>query len=168
MKRRALFPSPTAILILAVFPAAPVAAQASARGVGQDSAGARADSFPLQAASVRSRGSVDTARTPAESALELAPGDSEALFLRAQTELPDRDMTAACVAYRGDRIEGVTRGGTSLPVVVDVSRGVTWIGKPAPAVSRPDATTTDGLQVIGGIEYAVFRHGRALYVEATR
>jgi hypothetical protein len=72
------------------------------------------------------------------------------------------------VTYRGARIVGVTRSGVAARVVEDASRGVTWIGDPAPAGSAPDTSRGEGLQTIGGREYLLFRLAGVLYAEATR
>jgi hypothetical protein len=72
------------------------------------------------------------------------------------------------VSWRGGRITGVSRGGISVRVVEDRARQVTWIGEPGPSGARPDPAAGDGLQVIGGAEYLVFRHSGVLYAEATQ
>lgn len=70
------------------------------------------------------------------------------------------------VVSRGTRIVSVSRGAERLPVVPDDSRGVTWIGRAAPAAGKPDLALQDGIQVIGGSTYLVFRIGDAVYAEA--
>ncbi|MGA2379232.1 MAG: hypothetical protein ABSG85_07985, partial [Spirochaetia bacterium] len=67
---------------------------------------------------------------------------------------------------RGSRIVSFTRGGLQVPVVPDASRGVTWIGRPAPAAGKPDMTLRDGFQIIAGIRYLVFRLAGVAYAEA--
>ena len=54
---------------------------------------AQADAFLSQARPLVAAGSVDSARPFLQSALELAPDYSEALYLRAQAELADRSLT---------------------------------------------------------------------------
>jgi len=70
------------------------------------------------------------------------------------------------IVSRGSRIVSFTRGGLQVPVVPDASRGVTWIGRPAPAAGKPDMTLRDGFQIIAGIRYLVFRLAGVAYAEA--
>ena len=70
------------------------------------------------------------------------------------------------VVSDGSRIVGITRGGEQLPVTRDALRGVTWIGRAAPAEGRPDTAKPDGIQVIAGAPYLVFRFADVVYAEA--
>jgi hypothetical protein len=72
------------------------------------------------------------------------------------------------IVSRGSRIVGFARGGVPVPVVPDAPRGVTWIGRPAPAVGMPDKALPDGLQTIAGKEYLVFRFAGIVYAEAVQ
>jgi tetratricopeptide (TPR) repeat protein len=68
----------------------------------------------------------------------------------------------------GPRIAGITSGGAPVRIDRDPARGVTWIGGPAAAGERPELSLPDGLQVIGGKRFLVFRHGGVVYAQATR
>jgi tetratricopeptide (TPR) repeat protein len=70
------------------------------------------------------------------------------------------------IVTRGGRIVSLQRGGTPVAVARDDSRGVTWIGAPAGAPGKPDPTARDGIQVISGSPYLVFRLEGTLYAEA--
>ena len=70
------------------------------------------------------------------------------------------------IVSRGGRIVSFTRDAAPVPVVPDAARGVTWIGRPAPAAAGPDAARTDGVQTIAGRPYLVFRLAGILYAEA--
>lgn len=70
------------------------------------------------------------------------------------------------IVSRDDRIVSVSRGGAQLPVTPDAARGVTWIGRPASAAGKPDLEKPDGIQVIGGSPYLVFRLSEVVYAEA--
>ncbi len=70
------------------------------------------------------------------------------------------------IVSQGTRIVSVSRSGGQLPVEPDASRGVTWIGRPAPAAGKPDLGTPDGIQVIAGSTYFVFRFADVVYAEA--
>ena len=70
------------------------------------------------------------------------------------------------IVSQGTRIVSFSRNGVQLPVAPDPSRGVTWIGRPAPAAGKPDLGKPDGMQVIAGIPYLVFRFADIVYAEA--
>ncbi len=70
------------------------------------------------------------------------------------------------IVSQGTRIVSVSRSGGQLPVAPDASRGVTWIGRPAAAAGKPDLVRPDGIQVIAGAQYLVFRFADVVYAEA--
>jgi tetratricopeptide (TPR) repeat protein len=70
------------------------------------------------------------------------------------------------IATRGSRILSLVKGGVAMPVAPDPSRGVTWIGRPAAAAGLPDPARGDGIQIIAGRQYLVFRLAGVLYAEA--
>jgi tetratricopeptide (TPR) repeat protein len=72
------------------------------------------------------------------------------------------------VVTRGARIVSVTRGGKPLAVLADGTRGVTWIGEPAKAPSRPDPGAVNQIQDLSGAPYLVFAMDGILYAEALR
>jgi tetratricopeptide (TPR) repeat protein len=72
------------------------------------------------------------------------------------------------VTYQGTRIVGVTRSGTSVRIVPDAARSVTWIGDPAPGAGAPDLSKGEGLQSIAGRDYLVFLLAGVTYAEAVR
>ena len=47
-------------------------------------------------------------------------------------------------------------------------RGVTWVGRPAPAGARPDLSQPDGVQMLGARQYLLFRHEGIIYAEAMK
>jgi tetratricopeptide (TPR) repeat protein len=70
------------------------------------------------------------------------------------------------IVSQGTRIVSFTRSGGQLSVSLDASRGVTWIGRPAPAGGKPELGIPDGVQIIAGSPYLVFRFADVLYAEA--
>jgi tetratricopeptide (TPR) repeat protein len=72
------------------------------------------------------------------------------------------------IVSRGQRIVSLWRGGVQEPVVADVPRGVTWIGRRAPAAAKPDVSLPDGFQTIAGNRYLVFRLSGVVYAEAVQ
>ena len=70
------------------------------------------------------------------------------------------------IVSQGTRIVSFTRSGGQQPVVEDASRGVTWIGRPAASPGKPDLSLADGIQVIAGSPYLVFRFADVVYAEA--
>jgi tetratricopeptide (TPR) repeat protein len=72
------------------------------------------------------------------------------------------------LVWRGARIVEVTRDGSRLAVTRDAVRGVTWIGQPAPSGVRPDLTQPDGMRLLGGRRYLLFRRQGITYAEAVK
>lgn len=70
------------------------------------------------------------------------------------------------IVSQGTRIASFSRSGGQLPVTPDVSRGVTWIGRPASDDGKPDLGMPDGIQVLAGSPYLVFRFADVVYAEA--
>jgi tetratricopeptide (TPR) repeat protein len=72
------------------------------------------------------------------------------------------------IVWQGARIARLTRAGERLAVTPDPARGVTWIGRPAPAETRLDLSQLDGVQSAGGRQYLLFRHQAIIYAEVLK
>jgi hypothetical protein len=70
--------------------------------------------------------------------------------------------------WKGPRITRVARNGVPASVTADARRGVTWIGKPAADGAAVDSALPDGIQLLGGREYLVFRFGGITYAEVVK
>lgn len=69
------------------------------------------------------------------------------------------------LTWRNNRLTNVVRGGRTVPVTPDPSRGIMWIGPAAAPGVAIDAGAPEGYTAIGEREYLVFRHAGTTYAE---
>ena len=72
------------------------------------------------------------------------------------------------IVWEGSRIARVRRAGEQLAVLPDGASGVTWIGRPSAAGTRPDLSQPDGVQTVGARQYLLFRHQGIIYAEVLK
>ncbi len=105
---------PMLSLLLAILAAAPMAAQDGAAAASR----AQADAFLAQASAVLGSGDLSQAASLAESALQLSPSYSEALYLAARIEGEQRASTRLAIDHLRSALKSSTWAGTD-PAAAD-------------------------------------------------